>query len=46
MERMMKEYMKKDSCFIMKKEKNELPIEEKEIIDYYKNKFSIIESNT
>ena len=45
MERMMKEYMKKDSCFIMKEEKNELPIEEKEIIDYYKNKFSIIESN-
>ena len=29
----------------MKEEKNELPIEEKEIIDYYKNKFSIIESN-
>lgn len=45
MERMMKEYMKKDSCFIIKEEKNELPIEEKEIIEYYKNKFSIIESN-
>ena len=44
MERMMKEYMKKDSCFIMKEEKNELPIEDKEIIDYYKNKFSIIGS--
>ena len=44
MERIMKEYMKKDSCFIMKEEKNELPIEDKEIIDYYKNKFSIIGS--